>query len=432
MNQEVIATLILFGVFLVCLLFRVPIMITLAVSAAATLFYMGGELLIIPQRMVSGVMSSSLVSIPFFIICGEIMGTGGISEELVAAANVFVGHFRGGLAQVNVLASMFFGGISGSAIADIASEGPIILPAMKAAGYDDEFSVAITVSSSIEGLVIPPSHNMIIYSTAAGGVSIAALYAGGIIPGILMGIAQMFVVAILSRRRNYPREARVGFKVGIKTLFKAIPAIMTIVIIMVGTLSGWFTATESAAFAALYAFIITFFGYRRIPLRAMKGILFNTLKTLSMVMAIIATASAFGYVMALLRIPTKLATLITGVTENRYLILLLIDIVLLLLGMIMDMAPLIIIMTPILLPVVTAVGVSPVHFGVIMMIALGIGLTTPPVGSALYMGCAVGKISIERATKGLIPFYIILVITLFVVTFIPEITLWLPGVMLGA
>jgi len=421
---------ILFGTFIFLLILRVPISISLIISSIATALYLKIPLLIISQRMVKGVESFSLLAIPFFIIAGEMMGSGGMSKRLIDLSNVFVGRIQGGLAQINVLTSMIFGGISGSAVADVSSEGTIIIPVMKQKGYDDDFSVAVTVATSCEGVIIPPSHNMIIYAVAAGGVSVGRLFLAGIIPGILLGLATMILCFIIAKKRNYPKEEKISFIQGIKIIWKSLLGIGTIVIIMVGVLSGMFTATESAAIAALYAFIVTFFVYREIPLKAFKGILFNTLKTLSMVMSLIAAASAFGYLMAYLRVPAMATELLMSISHNKYVLLFLINVLLLILGCVMDMAPIIIIVTPILMPVLAAIGVSPIHFGIILMLNLSVGLCTPPVGSALFVGCAVGKISIEKVTKALLPFYAVMVIVLLLITYIPDIAMFLPNLVM--
>lgn len=426
-----LATAMLLGGFLLLMILRVPITYALASVSIVTAVYLKIPLMAIVQQMVMGVRSFSLLAIPFFIIAGEMMGQGGIARKLIELANVFVGRIRGGLAMVNCVDSMFFGGISGSAVADVASTGSIIIPMMKMKGYDEDFSVALTVASSTQGVIIPPSHNMIIYSMAAGGVSVGRLFLGGYIPGVSLGLGMMVISFIIAKKRNYPKEAKVPFKVAIKIFKDAFLGLMTAVIIMGGVISGIFTATESAAIAVVYAFIITFFVYREIPLKAMKGILYNSLKTLSMVMALIAAASAFGWLMAYLRIPAKATELILSVSSNKYVVLFLVNVLLLILGCIMDMAPLILICTPILYPVVvTALGLSPVHFGIIMMINLAIGLCTPPVGSALFVGCAVGKVSIEKVTKALLPYYFSMVAVLFLVTYIPEITMFLPNLLM--
>ncbi|MCX8013509.1 MAG: TRAP transporter large permease, partial [Rectinema sp.] len=301
MSDPTIATILLMGGFVLLMILRVPITFSLALASIGTAAYLKIPLMAIVQQMVQGVRSFSLLAIPFFIIAGEIMGRGGIARKLIELADVLVGRVRGGLAMVNVVDSMFFGGISGSAVADVASTGTIVIPLMKQAGYDDDFSVGITVTSATQGIIIPPSHNMIIYSIAAGGVSVGRLFLAGFVPGVLLGISLMIISYILAVRRNYPRGNKYTLKQAVKIFGNAFPGLMTAVIIMGGVISGVFTATESAAVAAVYAFIITFFVYREIPLKEFKGILYNTLKTLTMVMALIASASAFSWLMAYLR-----------------------------------------------------------------------------------------------------------------------------------
>ena len=431
MADPTVATIILLGGFIVLMVLRVPITYALASVSLATAIYLKIPLMAIVQQMVQGVRSFSLLAIPFFIIAGEIMGQGGIARKMIEMANVFVGRIRGGLAMVNCVDSMFFGGISGSAVADIASTGTIILPMMKLKGYDDDFSVAITVTSSTQGVIIPPSHNMILYSVAAGGVSVGRLFLAGYIPGISLGLSLMIISYFIAKKRNYHKEDKVSFKQALHIFRDAFLGLMTAVIIMGGVISGVFTATESAAVAVISAFFITFFVYKEIPLKAMKGILYNALKTLAMVMALIAAASAFGWLMAYLRIPAMATKLILGISDNKYVLLLLINVLLLFLGMIMDMAPLILIMTPILYPVVvTTLGLSPVHFGIILMLNLAIGLCTPPVGSALFVGCAIGKVSIEKVSKAMAPYYITMFIVLMLVTYIPDITMFLPNLIM--
>ncbi|SLM17569.1 conserved membrane hypothetical protein [uncultured spirochete] len=431
MTDPTIATIILLGSFVLLMILRVPITFSLACASIATAAYLHIPLMAIVQQMVQGVKSFSLLAIPFFIIAGEMMGRGGIALKLINLANVLVGRIRGGLAMVNVVESMFFGGISGSAVADVASTGTIMIPLMKQKGYDDDFSVAITVTSATQGIIIPPSHNMIIYSVAAGGVSVGRLFLGGFVPGVLLGISLMIIAYIISVKRNYPKERKYTFKEGVKIFGDAFLGLLTAVIIMGGVISGIFTATESAAVAAIYAFIITFFVYRQIPLKEFKGILYSTLKTLTMVMTLIASASAFSWLMAYLRIPAKVTEFLISITDNKILLLMLINVLLLVLGMIMDMAPLILIVTPILYPVVVGkLGLSPIHFGIILMINLAIGLCTPPVGSALFVGCAVGKVSIEKATKAMVPFYIVMVIVLLLITYVPQITMFVPNLVM--
>ncbi|AEJ20726.1 TRAP transporter large permease [Gracilinema caldarium] len=426
-----IATLLLLGLFIFLMIIRLPITFSLIFSSIVTALYLKIPLMAVVQQMVQGVRSFSLLAIPFFIIAGEMMGQGGISRRLILFSNLLVGRIRGGLAQVNCLASMFFGGISGSAVADVSSIGTILIPMMKEKGYDDDFSVGITVTSACQGVIIPPSHNMIIYSLAAGGVSVGRLFLGGFIPGVLLGIGLMVVSYVFAIKRNYPKEKKYTLKESLQITKDAVLGLMTAVIIIGGVISGVFTATESAAVAVVYAFIITFFVYREIPLKAFPQILYNSLKTLAMVMSLIAAASAFGWLMAYLRIPAKATEALLSITHNKILLLLLINILLLLLGMIMDMAPLILITTPILYPVVVnSLGMSPVHFGIMLILNLAIGLTTPPVGSALFVGCAVGKIRIEQVVKTMLPMWLVMFTVLMLITFIPELTLWIPDLLM--
>ncbi len=431
MPDLVLASWILLGSFALLLVLKVPITFTLVVSSILTAMYLKIPLMVILQQMVQGVNSFSLLAIPFFIIAGEIMGEGGISRRLIEFSNLIVGRVRGGLAQVNVLASMFFGGISGSAVADVSSIGSFLIPMMKKQGYKSDFSVAVTVTSACQGIIIPPSHNMIIYSLAAGGVSVGRLFLGGFIPGVSLGIALMIVCYILAVKQNHPRGGSYTWKEAVRVTKEAVLGLITAVIIMGGVISGVFTATESAAVACIYAFFITFFVYREIPLSRMNKILYSSLKTLAMVMSLIAAAKAFGWLLAYLRIPALATSALLSISDNPVILLLLINLLLLGLGCIMDMAPLILITTPILYPVVVkTLGMDPVQFGIIMMLNLGIGLCTPPVGSALFVGCAVGKISIEEATRAMIPFYLAMIVTLLFITFVPQIVMFVPDLLM--
>ncbi|WP_342575269.1 TRAP transporter large permease [Solibacillus sp. FSL K6-1781] len=421
---------ILLAVFVVLLLLRVPVALCLAVSSFVTTIYLGIDLAAIVQRMVSGLNSFSLIAIPFFILAGEIMNEGGISRRLINLANVIVGKVRGGLAMVNVLSSTFFGGISGSAVADVSSIGSVLIPMMKKQKYDAEYSVAVTISSAAQGVLIPPSHNMIIYSTAAGGVSVGALFMGGIVPGIALGLILMIFAYTIAVKRNYPKGEPIKREEVPKIVREGLLGLFTAVIIIGGILSGVFTATESAAIGALYAFIISFFVYKDVPLSAMGNILKRTVKTLSMVLFLIAASSAFGWLLAFLKVPAMVTETLLAVSPNDFVTLLIINIILLVLGMFMDMAPLILIATPILLPVALEAGMDPVQFGVVLILNLAIGLVTPPVGTCLFVGCAIGKIPIEKATKGMLPFYGAMIIILLLITFVPDITLKLPELLL--
>lgn len=420
---------LLIGGFIIMLLLRIPIALALAIASIVTGLYMGIDPAAIIQRMVSGLNSFSLLAIPFFILAGEIMNEGGISRRLINLANVVIGKIRGGLAMVNVLTSTLFGGISGSALADASSTGSVLIPMMKKQKYDTDYSVAVTVSSSVQGVLIPPSHNMIIYSTAAGGVSIGALFMGGLVPGLLLGFAIMILTYMIAVKRNYPKGEAVKKEDIPKIIREGLLGLFTVVIILGGILSGLFTATESAAIATLYAFIITFFVYRDIKLSRMGVILKRTFRTLSMILFLIAASSGFGWLLALLEVPAMVSEFLITFSPNDAVTLLMIIFIMLLLGIIMDMAPLILILTPILLPVATDIGMDPVHFGVMLMLALGIGLITPPVGSILFVGSAIGKISIERTSKALLPFYGVMIIVLLIVAFVPDLSLWLPEIL---
>lgn len=420
---------LLIGGFIIMLLLRIPIALALAIASIVTGLYMGIDPAAIIQRMVSGLNSFSLLAIPFFILAGEIMNEGGISRRLINLANVVIGKIRGGLAMVNVLTSTLFGGISGSALADASSTGSVLIPMMKKQKYDTDYSVAVTVSSSVQGVLIPPSHNMIIYSTAAGGVSIGALFMGGLVPGLLLGFAIMILTYMIAVKRNYPKGEAVKKEDIPKIIREGLLGLFTVVIILGGILSGLFTATESAAIATLYAFIITFFVYRDIKLSRMGVILKRTFRTLSMILFLIAASSGFGWLLALLEVPAMVSEFLITFSPNDAVTLLMIIFIMLLLGIIMDMAPLILILTPILLPVATDIGMDPVHFGVMLMLALGIGLITPPVGSILFVGSAIGKISIERTSKALLPFYGVMIIVLLIVAFVPSLSLWLPDIL---
>jgi tripartite ATP-independent transporter DctM subunit len=433
------AIILLLGTFAVLVLLRVPITFCLAMAAVLTGIYLNIPLEAIVKVMADGVMNFSLLAIPFFIIMGEIMNEGGISRRIVNLANLFVGRFPGGLALVNVLDSMFFGGISGSAVADVSSLGSIVIPMMKKQGYDDEFAVGLTICSACQGIIIPPSHNMIIYAFAvgtasqlAGGsllvLSVGKLFLGGYLPGILMGLSMLVIALVIAIKRKYPRGEGHSLKEAVTILLDGFLAMCTALIVVGGVVVGIFTATEAAAFAVIYAFIITFIVYREAPPLRFVKILYSSLKTLAIVMSLIAAASAFGYLLSRLQVPRLTTEWLLSITDNYYLLLLLVNIMLLILGCIMDMAPLILICTPILFPVlVLKMGMDPVHFGIMLLMNLSIGLCTPPVGAALFVGSAVGKISIERASKGCIPFYISMFIALMLVTYIPAITMTLPN-----
>ncbi len=429
MSNMEIATIILLGSFVVMVLMRIPIAFSLIGSSVLTCLYLKLPVMVIWQRVTTGVQSFSLLAVPFFILAGEIMMSGGISTKLLDFADIFVGRFRGGMAYVNILASTFFGAVSGSATADISSIGATMIPLMEKQGYDRDYAINVTVTSATQSIIIPPSHNMVVYAMAAGGVSCGRLFLGGIIPGCLLALCLLIMAGLIAHKRNYPRGKSYSLKEAGKITLKSIPGMMTIVIILLGVCTGVFTATESAAIACVYAFILTFFIYKA-PLREMKNILLRCLKTLGMVLGIIAAASAFGYCLSYLRVPQLITNLLLSITDNKYILLFLINIMLLILGCIMDVAPLIIITTPILVPIAVSLGMDPVQFGIMMLLNLAVGACTPPVGLALFTGCAVGKMPMEKVMKGIVPFYVAMFVALMLVTYIPGLSLFLPNLLM--
>jgi tripartite ATP-independent transporter DctM subunit len=420
------AITLLLGGFAFLVLIRVPIAFALGISAVTTAFYLDIPMALMAQGMVRGINSFALLAIPFFILAGEIMGEGGICQRLIAFSNAIVGRIRGGLALVNVLASMFFGGISGSSVADTSAVGSMLIPMMKEKGYDADYAVAVTITGSTQGILIPPSHNMIIYSMVAGGVSVGGLFLAGIVPGVFLGLALMLMSYIIAVKRNYPAGERVSWKEALSATKDAALGLFTAVIVVGGVVTGLYTATESAAIAAVYAFLVSFFVYRHVPFSHLRIILMKSLRTLAIVMALIATSSAFGWMLAYLKVPALATQTLLSISDNKYVILLVLNALLLFLGCIMDMAPLILITTPILLPVATRIGVDPIHFGIIMMLNLSIGLLTPPVGSTLFVGCAIGNISIEKLSRTMIPFYVTMITVLLLITFIPQLVMFIP------
>ena len=419
---------VLLGLFALCVLIGTPVAFALGISAIAAFWYEGLPLMIGFQRIVSGINVFALMAIPFFIFAGELMFHGGIAMRLVKFASAAVGAVRGGLGIVNVFSSMLFGGISGSAIADISALGSILVPVMKEKGYDADYAVNVTVTSSIAGIIIPPSHNMIIFAIAAGGgISISKLFLAGVVPGVLMCICLALAAYLVAVKRGYSAEKFPGWTALMMAFLGAIPGLLTAVIIVGGVLSGVFTVTESGAFGAIYAFVVTLVVYRSITWDKFRTAVASSVKTTAMVMILIACAGAFAYMLTFYRVPSKTVDLLTGMTDNPILILLMINLVLLILGMIMDMAALILICTPIFLPVANSLGIDPYQFGMILLVNLGLGLCTPPVGSCLFVGCAVGKLPMEKAVRTIWPFYIAIFIALMLITFVPAISLTLPN-----
>ncbi|MBE9640594.1 TRAP transporter large permease [Salipiger mangrovisoli] len=427
MTDQAIGIWILLGGFFGLMLLRVPIAFALGLSSVATAAFLGLPMLMVGQRMVNGLFSFTFLAVPFFILVGNIMTEGGISDRLVKFSDVLVGRFRGGLAQGNIVASTFFGGISGSSVADVASIGSFLIPAMKQRGYTPEYAVAVTVTSSVQGVLIPPSQNMIYYALAAGGLPISQLFLAGYVPGLLLAVALMGLCWFMAAKYDHPRGARYTFRSGLAALGSASIGLFTIVIIIGGILAGIFTATESAAVAVVYALLVTGLIYRTMTPATFRRVMSGTLKSLSMVTAILMTSSVFGFLLSYLQVPAMLSGAILAVSDNPVVILLLINLLLLGLGMLMDMGVLILILTPILLPIAKTVGMDPVQFCIVMMVNLGIGLVTPPVGISLIVGCGIGRVSIERTIKTLAPFYLIMLAVLLLVTFVPALTLTLPA-----
>jgi TRAP-type C4-dicarboxylate transport system permease large subunit len=468
MTTTALATLVLLLGFVVLMLLHVPVTFSLLLATLGSALVNGTKLTVMIRMMLDGVNNFSLLAIPFFILMGEIMGAGKISDKIVDLANLIVGRFRGGLAYVNCIDSTFFGGISGSAVADVSSLGSVVVPMMVKQGYDAEFSVGLTVTTACQGVLIPPSHNMVIYALAAGGgVTIGSMFMAGAVPGLFLGFCFCFYCFIAAKKYNFPKGVKVGpadkvrwmrFQKSpegtkwtchrdpstwviltnpsftttmgkcIGVILNSILPMMTLVIIMGGVAAGIFTATESAAIACVYSFILTYGILRSDKISHFPQVLKNSLKTLATVLTLIATAKAFAYMMTDLRIPARITTGLISISDNRVVLLLIINLLLLLLGCFMDMAPLIMIMTPILIPVVTGpvIHMSLVQFGVMLIFNLAIGLCTPPVGSALFVGCAVGHTSLEKTSKKMIGMFLTMVFALMIVTFVPQMSLWLP------
>jgi len=419
--------LILLGSFLVLCMVGMPVAYTLGLAAIVGAFWIDLPLEAVMIQISSGVNSFSLLAIPFFVLAGAIMAEGGMAVRLVNLARIFVGSIRGGLALVNVIASTFFSGVSGSSVADTASIGSVLIPQMVKQGYPKVFATNVTICGSVQAVLIPPSHNAVLYSLAAGGtISVAQLFLAGVMPGLLFGACVMGLCLYLSHRRGYPRGEAVTLRQAGKIVVEALWGLVTVIIILGGILSGVFTPTESAAVACLYAFGVTMFIYRDYRWAELPMLLHRVTKMVAMVMMLIGFSAAFGYMMALMQVPAKATAFFVSVASDKYQLLLMINILLVALGTFMDMAPMILICTPILLPVILKFGIDPVHFGMILLVNSGIGLITPPVGPTLFVGCAIGKVTMEEVSRELWPFYGAMCAALAIVTYIPAISLWLP------
>ncbi len=423
---------VLLGTFTVVCLMGMPVAYALGLASVCAALWIGLPLEAVMLKVAGGMSGFSLLAIPFFILAGTIMAEGGMAERLVNLAKVFVGAISGGMALVNIVASTMFGCISGSSVADTAAVGGVMIPQMIKAGYPRLFAVNVTISGSLQPLLLPPSHNMIIYSLAAGGtVSIAHLFLGGVIPALLLGASLIILVLYIAHRDKFPKGERVPFREAFCVAARAIWGMITIGIILGGILSGVFTPTESAAVACVWALLVTMFVYRDLAWSDLPRIVERVVRTVGMVMIMIGFSIAFGYMMAIMQVPTTVTNFFLSVSSDKFTFLLYVNVLLLLLGTFMDLAPMLLICTPIFLPVIKQFGIDPVHFGIIMILNLGIGLLTPPVGPTMVVGCAIGKVSMEAVARSILIFYIPMVIVLLLVTYIPALTLWLPNFILG-
>lgn len=420
---------ILFIVFIILLVYGMPVAFCLLLSAICSAIYAGIPLSTIFQRMFGGLDNFVLLAIPFFIFMGNIMEKGGMAKKVVQFSNILIGRIRGGLAGVNVLASMFFAGISGSAVADTSSIGSMLIPMMNEEGYDKNFSAAITATSSTIGLIIPPSNAIIIYSFAVGGLSVAKLFAAGIIPGILVGLGLIITGYIISVRENYPSHPAPSIKEAIKIIKETSLSLVLVVIIVGGILGGVFTATEAAVFGVVYAFIISFFVYKGIKIKDIPSILKKTIKTSAVVLILLATSTAFSYILSYEKIPELVCNVLINISQNKIVILIIINLLLLFIGTFMDMAPAILIFTPIFLPVVKAVGMDPIHFGIMILVNLCVGLCTPPVGTVLFVAMGIADTTIDKLLKYLFYFLIPMVAILLLITYCPAVSMFLPNLL---
>ena len=426
------AITLLFSLFAILLLVGVPVAYALAAASLATLLYLDLPSIVLVQQISSGTGSASLIAIPLFIFAGEIMLRGGISERLISLAASLVGRLRGGLGQVSILSSLFFGGVSGSAIADVSAVGGTMIPQMVKRGYDRDFAVNVSITAALVALLVPPSHNLILFSAAAGGgLSIADLFAAGITPALLMTAVLMATGWAVARKRGYGTEPFPGMRAVMLRLVAALPGLGLVGLIFFGIRAGIFTAVESAAIAVVYALLVTSVLYRQLSLKEFFATVTHAARTTGVILFVIATAAVFGWLLAYLQVPAAAVDALQSIAHSKYTVLLLIVLVLLLLGTFMDLAPMILICTPIFLPVARAYGIDPIHFGLVLVLTGGIGLVTPPVGSVLFIGTAIGKITIAQSMRTIWPFWLAGLAVLLVVTLFPELSLWLPKALKG-
>ena len=426
------AITLLFSIFAILLLIGVPVAYALAAASLATLLYLDLPSIVLVQQISSGTGSASLIAIPLFIFAGEIMLRGGISERLISLAASLVGRLRGGLGQVSILSSLFFGGVSGSAIADVSAVGGTMIPQMVKRGYDRDFAVNVSITAALVALLVPPSHNLILFSAAAGGgLSIADLFAAGITPALLMTVVLMVTGWAVARRRGYGTEPFPGMRAVMLRLVSALPGLGLVGLIFFGIRAGIFTAVESAAIAVVYALLVTSVLYRQLSLKEFFATVTHAARTTGVILFVIATAAVFGWLLAYLQVPAAAVEALQSIAHSKYTVLLLIILVLLVLGTFMDLAPMILICTPIFLPVARAYGIDPIHFGLVLVLTGGIGLVTPPVGSVLFIGTAIGKITIAQSMRTIWPFWLAGLAVLLVVALFPDLSLWLPRALKG-
>lgn len=427
--MELLHILILVGSFAFLLFLGVPISFSIGISTIVTMLLSikaGPALTTVAQRMATGLDSFALLAIPFFILAGQLMNRGGIARRLIDFAKALVGMFPGGLAFVNIMAAMLFGSISGSAVASSAAIGGFMVPMMKKEGYDLNYSAAVNITSATTGLIIPPSNILIVYSLASGGVSIGALFVAGYFPGILIGILLMTVAGIMAYRKRYPVSQRIRFKESILRFLNAVPSLFLVILVIGGIVAGYFTATEASAIAILYTFILAVLIYREVQWKELPKILLDSTATTAIVMLLVGASMAMSWIISYENIPQNVSAALIAISNSRIIILLIINIILLLVGTFMDMTPAVLIFTPIFLPVVLQLGVDPIHFGIIMVLNLCIGLCTPPVGSVLFIGCGIAGTSIAKVIKPLLPLFVAMLVSLLLITFIPQISLLLP------
>lgn len=431
MSTSALAIIILVVSFFVLMIIRLGVGFSMGLATIITMGFLKSQgvpmsLAIVFQGMVSGTSSFTFMAVPFFMFAGELMSAGGISDRIIAFANALVGWIRGGAAYVNVLASAFFGGISGSATADTAALGPMEIKLMTEQGFDVGYATSLTMASSVEGMLIPPSHNMVIYAVAAGGVSVGALLMAGLIPGLLLAASLAVHAFFYARKLQLKPLGSFNLKAAVKTGLMAFFGLLVIFIIILGVSGGVMTATESASIACLWAFICAIFIYRELKISNYYKVAKKAVKMLSMIFLLVACSNSFGWLVAYLKIPTMITKALLALTTNKYLILLLFNVLLLFLGMIMSMSSIIIILTPILVPVLSELGVSLVHFGCILVLNLGVGLITPPVGGVLFIGSAISGVNVNKLVKSMLPLYLMMIVALLVVTYIPDFSLWFP------